>query len=666
MRLSAIAIIAATFLAAAVASLLAARSAVTLIEENSEIGVRQALDRKTLTWAEVHADGLRVYLTGTAPSEADRFLAISTAGEVVDAARVVDRFQMAATKSLTPPRFSIEILRNDTGISLIGLIPAESNREALLKDLHAIAGDDVADLLEVADYPVPAGWDAALAYGLRSLRSLPRSKISIDADHVAITAMSDSPEAKRKLESDLTRAAPEGLKVALEISAPRPVITPFSLRFLIDETGARFDSCSADTADARDRILRAAAQAGLDGKAQCVIGLGVPSPNWSTAAEMAIGALAKLGGGSVTFADADITLVAREGTDQSVFDTQVGELENTLPEVFTLHAVLPKPEAAKETGTPEFVATLSPEGLVQLRGRVSDELLRETAVSFARARFGSTTVHSSARLDENLPRDWPVRVLAALDALAQLSNGAVTVTPDDLTISGNTGNPDANAAIARLLSEKLGEAQKFAIDVTYQKKLDPVAGLPTPEECIADIKAVQAERKISFEPGSDTIDGPSRKSVEAIAAILKKCGPVKLEIAGHTDSQGREVMNQQLSQARAQAVLNGLRELRVLTSSFSAVGYGETEPIAENDTEEGREANRRIEFTLIRPKPVTERETALDSLEKTQAGDAAEGETAEQIDPADAASEGSGDENDPGTDHSGAQGAAEGVPDDTN
>ena len=660
MRLSSIAIIAATFLAAAVASLFAASSAVTLIEENSEIGVREALDAKGLTWAEVHADGLRVFLTGIAPSEAGRFLAISAAGGVVDAARVIDKMVMAASKSLTPPRFSIEILRNDAGISLIGLIPTATDRPALLKTMADIAGHEVADLLEVADYPAPAGWQEALNYGLDALRKLPRSKISIDARQVAITAMSDSEEAKRKLESDLARATPEDLRVTLDISAPRPVITPFSLRFLIDDDGVRFDSCSADSVEARDRILHAAGAAGLSGKARCTIGLGVPSPNWATAAEMSINALARLGGGSVTFADADITLVATEGTEQGHFDQIVGELENTLPEVFTLHAVLPKPVETAAAAPPEFVATLSPEGLVQLRGRINDELQRETAISFAQARFGSDVVHSSARLDETLPRDWPVRVLVSLDALARLSNGAVTVTADNVTVTGNTGNPDANAEISRMLSEKLGDAQTFEIAVAYQKKLDPIAGLPTPEECIAEIKAVQDELKISFEPGSDTIDGASRKSVDTIADILKTCGPIKLEIAGHTDSQGREVMNQQLSQARAQAVLNGLRERRVLTASFSAVGYGETRPIGDNKTEEGREENRRIEFTLIRPEPIKETETTLESAEQTLPGeDGTDADTGTDA--------GLDNGSDADTDATGATGTdAEGVPDDTN
>jgi OOP family OmpA-OmpF porin len=618
MRLSALLIIAAAFVAAAIASLVAASFAVTMIEETSEFGVREALDKKGLTWAEVHSDGLQVFLTGTAPSEANRFLAISTAGEIVDAARVIDKLEMAATKNLTPPRFSIEILRNDSGISLIGLIPAATNREQLLEDLKSGFGEDqVADLLDVADYPVPDGWEQALDYGLHSLKSLPRSKISIDATRVEITAMSNSVEAKRKLESELARSAPGELAVTLNISAPRPVITPFSLRFLIDDQGARFDSCSADSPQAQSRILKAAGAIGLNGKAKCIIGLGVPSPNWATAAEMAIAALARLGQGSVTFADADITLVAVEGTDQAQFDLVVGELENTLPEVFSLHAILPKTPEADSDGPPEFVATLSPEGLVHLRGRVSDTLARETAVSFAQARFGSDVVHSSARLDEALPRDWPVRVLTGLDALAHLSNGAVTITPDNMRVLGNTGNPDANAEISRLLSEKLGEANTFDIDVTYQKVLDPVAGLPTPDECIDQIQEIQSNRKISFEPGSDTIDDGSRKSIDAIADVLKKCGPIKLEIGGHTDSQGREVMNQQLSQARAQAVLNGLRERRVLTSSYTVKGYGETKPIADNKSEDGREENRRIEFELIRPEPVKETVTTLESIEQT-------------------------------------------------
>ena len=97
-----------------------------------------------------------------------------------------------------------------------------------------------------------------------------------------------------------------------------------------------------------------------------------------------------------------MTLVAAEGTDQAEFDRIVGELENRLPDVFALVAKLPETVDPNQ-GPPEFVATLSPEGLVQLRGRLTDENLRTVADSYAKAAFGSDNVYTAARLVDDLP-----------------------------------------------------------------------------------------------------------------------------------------------------------------------------------------------------------------------------------------------------------------------
>ena len=533
---------------------------------------------------------------------------------MVDAARLIDQMLVEDTAAIAPPRFSVEILRNDRGVSVIGLIPAQTDREALIADIEAAArGKTVTDLLETADYPYPETWEDALDYAIASMKDLPRAKISVDAERVVVKAITESPEEKRQVEIKLAQKVPEGVRLGLDISAPRPVITPFTLRYLIEGGQGRFDACSADTEQARSVILDAAGKAGLTEKTDCIIGLGVPSPQWGVAASQAIAALDELGGGSITFSDADITLVAAQGTSQETFDAIVGELDNTLPDVFALTAVLPPSEDAP-TDVPEFVGTLSPEGLIQLRGRVGSEVMRETADSFAKARFTSDAVHSTLRIAEGLPGDWPVRVLAGLEALAYLSNGAVTVTPDLISINGNTGRNDATQMISGFLSEKLGDGEQFEIDITYQKALDPVLSLPTPDECESLLAEVQVGRKITFEPGSSTIDASGAVIMDDIAEILQKCGDIRLEIGGHTDSQGREVMNEQLSLERARAVLNELRARRVLTSAISAKGYGESQPIAANDTEEGREANRRIEFKLIRPQPIVEEETTLESL----------------------------------------------------
>lgn len=619
MRLSSLFIVLITFATAALMCFVAASFAATLIENTSQSSVEDAIHDKGLTWAEVHAEGLNVFVTGTAPTEAERFVALSTAGKVVDAARVIDNMQVTALAELAPPTFSLEILRNDAGISIVGLIPTVSDRDDILKDLQKLAGKSpVSDLLETADYPSPDGWDRALEFALSAIGQLPRSKISLNQDHVTITAMADSAEARRSALARLDRKAPKDRKVTLDISAPRPVVSPYTLRMTLGENGAKFDACTAENEASRARIVAAGTNAGTTGDAACVLGLGVPSPKWADAVVMSIEALQALGGGNLTFSDADISLIAIEGTDQAKFDNVVGALEGSLPEVFALHATLP--EAQEEgAGPPEFIATLSPEGDLQMRGRLRDATGRITVESFAKARFGSDKSHMGARLDPQLPMQWPTRALAALEALSHLDNGVVTVTPNDVTVSGKTGDKGANAEVARLLSQKLGEAAHFTIDITYEKQLDPIAAIPKPETCQADISKILAEQKISFEPGSANI-AKGNAAIDSIAGVLKKCGELRMEIQGHTDSQGREEMNQQLSQSRAQSVLNALRERRVLTSSLVAKGYGESDPVASNETEEGREANRRIEFVLIKPAPATDK-TAPDAAPSEETSD---------------------------------------------
>ncbi len=580
--------------------------AVSAIESRSEEDVRRVLELNGHDWVAVEVDGLQVLLTGDAEDEATRFRALSLAGTVVDAARVIDMMEVTDPEPIVPPRFSIEILRNDDGISLIGLIPATMDREEVVGRIAVLAdGTEVTDLMEVADYKAPERWDDALEYGLDALTRLPRSKISIAADRIDIKAISDSATEKRRLEAEFARSAPDGMPVAVEITAPRPVITPFTLRFLIDERGARFDACSTDTEAGKAKILKAAAEAGLEGKASCTIGLGIPSPTWDEAVVVGISKIAELGGGSITYSDADVTLIAPADTTQDKFDTLVGELTAALPDVFSLHSVLPEPVEIDGTGEgkgpPEFIATLSPEGTVQLRGRITDDRARIAAESFARANFGSGQVNGAMRLDDGLPKGWSTRVLASLQVLGLLNNGTVVMQPDVVEIRGTTGDPDASAEISRILSEKLGEAEDFRIEVVYERKLDPVLNLPTAEECVAKINQVLAIRKITFDPGSADIDGESGDTVEEIAEIMADCTDFPIEIAGFTDSQGREVMNEALSQARADAVLNALMARRVLTSNMVAKGYGEADPIADNDTEEGREANRRIEFRQILP-----------------------------------------------------------------
>lgn len=588
----------AAFLFAAAFSLVMATFVGGALESRSERHSQRALNNAGFDWVEASADGLLVTLTGTAPTEAMRFRAAKVVADTVGASRVIDRMEVTPARALTAPHFSLELLRNDDGVSIIGLVPAAWEGEDFVTAADGLSGQELTNMIETADFPAPEGWDQAITFGFEALKTLPRSKISISATQVKITAIADSPDQKAGFERALNRVRPRGLNIVTEISAPRPVITPFTLRFVIEEGAARFDACAADSERARARILSAARQAGIEGSPGCVIGLGAPSPRWADAAVQSIAALAKLGAGSITMSDVDLTLIADSSVLQSEFDRVVGELTTALPDVFSLKATL-TPREQRAEGPAQFTGVLTAEGKVQLRGRLADDRMKTVVEAFARARFGAENVYIATRQEDTLPHGWGLRVLAGLAALSELNSGGLLVEPELVAVKGETGNQGARAEISRLLSNRLGQGAEFRVDVTYNERLDPTRGLPSAHDCLKFAETILGARQIKFAPGSKTLEGDSLKIVEDLAAALKDCREVQLEIGGHTDSQGRAESNLALSQERADAVLQKLAELGTDVSEMSARGYGASQPLADNGTEAGRDANRRIAVKLL-------------------------------------------------------------------
>ena len=610
------------FVGAAVLAVGVAVASVSLIERQTRAEIESRLTAEGLTWVEVGIDGLLVTLRGQGPSEAARFRALSLAGAVVDGTRILDEIDVAPGMEIEPPRFQMELLRNRDDISIIGLVPTVYDPETVVTRLSAL-GDSVTvtEMLETADHPLPDGWSRGVSFALDSLRVMPVSKVSISANRVEIAALADSAQHRREMETRLRQGRPSGLTLVLDITAPRPVITPFTLRFTIEDARPRFDACSAGSEAARDEIIAAARAVGMESAINCTLGMGSPTPRWAEAAAQSVTALGTLGAGSITLSDTDISLVVPHDVSQSAFDRVVGELEGALPDVFSLQSVrLDAPEDEPESADEpvEFVAALTSDGMVQLRGRLTDERMRDAVHAYARARFGSQAVQMAARLDPALPEGWPLKALSALEALAELDNGTVTVRPDRIELRGVSGNEDSSDMVSRILSEKLGQGADFRVNVTYDERLDPASQIPTPERCEGWIREILAERQITFDPGAARIDSGTGATLDQIAEVMRECGALEMEIGGHTDSQGSAEGNMRLSQRRAEAVLDALLARQVLVSGLVAQGYGEERPIADNATAEGREANRRIEFRLlstIAAEPVipTERDPELEA-----------------------------------------------------
>jgi len=104
---------------------------------------------------------------------------------------------------------------------------------------------------------------------------------------------------------------------------------------------------------------------------------------------------------------------------------------------------------------------------------------------------------------------------------------------------------------------------------------------------------------ITFDVGKSTIKPESMGEINRIATLMKENPDLKFSVEGHTDSTGSAVANQTLSDARSKAVVDKLVEMGVAKDRLSSAGKGQTSPIADNSTDEGRAKNRRVEFVKL-------------------------------------------------------------------
>lgn len=117
-------------------------------------------------------------------------------------------------------------------------------------------------------------------------------------------------------------------------------------------------------------------------------------------------------------------------------------------------------------------------------------------------------------------------------------------------------------------------------------------GCPVKDEVVLTID------RLGFAFDSATLDAKSRSALDAAVAVIKSHSSVKMDVVGYTDTSGPEEYNQKLSERRAQAAVDYLVSKGVAAGQLRATGRGEADPVASNDSRDGRERNRRVELVV--------------------------------------------------------------------
>jgi OmpA-OmpF porin, OOP family len=159
--------------------------------------------------------------------------------------------------------------------------------------------------------------------------------------------------------------------------------------------------------------------------------------------------------------------------------------------------------------------------------------------------------------------------------------------------------PKAGPTVASTVTPAVGPAPPPA-------PAPPAAAAPAPSQtaseamvCATNLAASAKSGEILFQSSRAVVLPSSQPVINQIAGVLKRCPAMHIEIAGHTDSSGTPGFNEALAQGRAAAIAALLVKSGIPAARMKAVGYGSSQPVAENETPEGRAKNRRIEFNVF-------------------------------------------------------------------
>ncbi len=246
--------------------------------------------------------------------------------------------------------------------------------------------------------------------------------------------------------------------------------------------------------------------------------------------------------------------------------------------------------------SPYEMSFLLEDGEVVISGMVPDEDVRQAVIKEAVKRLGEDRVRDRLQVNSGAPAGWRSAALDIADSLDRFSRMSATMVETEIRVSGVVDSDDIRRELERSLSAALPReySHRFEIVSPAEPRSLPDAAV----NCQRRFDELLAARSIHFDTSSAHISRGSFALLDELALAASECPEARIRIEGHTDSRGGEGFNKRLSQARAESVVRYLIEKGVAASRLTAVGYGESRPVADNATAAGQARNRRIEFNV--------------------------------------------------------------------
>jgi len=236
-----------------------------------------------------------------------------------------------------------------------------------------------------------------------------------------------------------------------------------------------------------------------------------------------------------------------------------------------------------------FKSTLDQNGQIKAYGTV-DSAEAVDAIRKAMPENAQITLSTGATPLTNSPE----RLVVGAGALLDLQEGDLAIDKDNFVLRGTAPDITAKNDIEQTI-----DSQKAIID-PLQVTLEIDVASPFTAACLTLLEDVANRDMVLFDVDRAEINEPFRDMLYGYSQLLQEC-PGMILIEAHADQDGSEQYNEALSNRRASAVANALVELGVSDARIHTFAYGETRPIASNETTSDKTYNRRVELQYVRP-----------------------------------------------------------------
>ncbi len=561
-----------------------------------------AVDGTSIHKVTTEISGRDITVTGIAHSEAERDAILARLGDVKGRRAIRDELEILPVAET----YAFNATKSEDGLALSGVMPTNGALDTIKSGFGTAKGIDSLSL--ASGEPDMKFGDAANS-GLLALGKLSEGELNITGNTVRLRGLAQDAATLASVENI---ELPEGYTLEADLSVPLPTRDAYTFSLTKNENGA-----ISGQGFAPNEASAAAIKAAIGSDVDIELADGAPDVDWAELVGAGHAALGQMEQGEVSIRSNMLTVtgVAPEGASEMITAT----LAEAMPVGAQLSTTIaePDPILPPKTALNVFVdaneeITVYGDGPQDL----SDQAVRD-----------ALGLPNTTKIDVNGVDTEAGPALAELEAikdwLPEFETALFEVSGDGITLEGETKS-DVDAT---LLAETLGSDDRFSgitvrptqreyengfkrLDLVNGDMMEYIAGYWIPvaafdvsaSSCTTNLEGLVQRQRVTYVLGDATLSPKARRAVNALAGLLRKClveDGMYVQIDGHTDSVGDDAYNLELSKARSASVVNALSERGITADRMKSAGYGESEPIATNDTEEGRAMNRRTQITLM-------------------------------------------------------------------